>query len=82
MKNAFNGEILDNSTFDQTAVLYAVRKETGTYWEKVSGGVCVPDEQGGNTWMEKSDSKHSYLRLLADPEELAAIIEKIMLGNF
>ena len=82
MKNAFKGEILDNSTFDQTAVLYAVRNGTGTYWEKVSGGVCVPDEQGGNIWMEKSDSKHSYLKLLADPEELAVLIEKIMLGDF
>jgi inosine-uridine nucleoside N-ribohydrolase len=81
MKANFQGEILDNSTFDQTAVLYAVRNGTGTYWEKVSGGICVPDERGGNTWIEKEGSKHTYLRLIMDPEELAPVIEKMMLGD-
>lgn len=82
MKANFEGEILDNSTFDQTAVLYAVRNGTGTHWERISGGVCVPDERGGNTWEKKNDSKHSYLRLTADPEELAELIEEMMLGDF
>jgi inosine-uridine nucleoside N-ribohydrolase len=81
MKRGFQGEILDNSTFDQTAVLYAVRNGTGTYWEKVSGGICIPDEKGGNIWKEDRDSRHSYLRLIKDPEELATIIEKLMLGD-
>lgn len=81
MKANFQGKILDNSTFDQTAVLYAVRNGTGTYWEKVSGGVCIADENGGNTWTEKEGSNHSYHRLIIDPEELASIIEKMMLGD-
>jgi inosine-uridine nucleoside N-ribohydrolase len=81
MKANFKGRILDNSTFDQTAVLYAVRKGTGTYWETVSGGICVPDEKGGNTWEEKENSRHAYLRLIMEAEELAAIIEKVMLGD-
>lgn len=82
MKRNFEGEILDNSTFDQTAVLYALRNGTGTYWDKVSNGVCVPDEKGGNTWEEKENSLHSYLKLRMEPEDVAALIEQIMLGDF
>jgi inosine-uridine nucleoside N-ribohydrolase len=81
MKMNFKGEILDNSTFDQTAVLYAVRNGDGTFWEKVSNGVCVPDENGGNTWKESQMSTHSYLRLTMKPEQMAELIEQIMLGE-
>lgn len=82
MKANFRGAILDNSTFDQTAVLYAVRNGTGTYWDKVRDGVCVPDEKGGNTWKQEEGSNHSYLKLTMDPEEIAGIIENMMLGKF
>ena len=82
MKKNFKGAILDNSTFDQTAVLYAVRNGTGTYWDKVSGGVCVADEKGGNTWKQAEGSNHSYLKLTMDQEEIATVIEKMMLGEF
>jgi inosine-uridine nucleoside N-ribohydrolase len=81
MKGNFKGEILDNSTFDQTAVLYAVRNGTGLYWEKISNGICVPDEKGGNTWIESQEFPHSYLQLQMDPEDMAELIEKIMLGE-
>lgn len=76
------GSIIDNSTFDQTAVLYAIRDGVGTYWERIEGGKCVPDEQGGNTWENSKRSKHSYLRLIKDTEEMALLIEALMLGNF
>jgi hypothetical protein len=82
MKDQFRGKILDNSTFDQTAVLYAVRKGLGSYWDRVDGGYCVADEQGGNTWTEKENSRHSYLKLKMDPEEMAHLIESIMLDQF
>lgn len=81
MKMNFKGEILDNSTFDQTAVLYAVRNGSGIFWDKVSNGVCVPDEKGGNTWKESQASTHSYLQLKIDPEQMAELIEQIMLGD-
>ena len=81
MKMRFKGEILDNSTFDQTAVLYAVRNGSGLLWDKVPNGICVPDEKGGNTWKESQESAHSYLHLKMDPEPLAALIEQIMLGD-
>jgi hypothetical protein len=82
MKDQYKGEILDNSTFDQTAVLYAVRNGVGEYWDRMGGGYCLADDQGGNTWMEKENSLHSYLKLKMDPEEMANLIESIMLNRF
>ncbi len=81
-KANFKGAILDNSTFDQTAVLYAVRNGTGTYWDKVSGGICIPDEKGGNTWKQAESSKQSYLKLTMDQDEIAKLMEDMMLGEF
>ena len=81
MKRNFKGEILDNSTFDQTAVLYAVRNGSDLLWNKVSNGICVPDEKGGNTWKESQVSTHSYLQLKMEPEQIAGLIEQIMLGE-
>lgn len=82
MKANFKGAILDNSTFDQSAVLYAVRNGTGTYWDRVSDGVCVADEKGGNTWKQAENSNHSYLKLTMDQDEIAGVIEEMMLGEF
>ncbi|MCF7802618.1 MAG: nucleoside hydrolase [Candidatus Marinimicrobia bacterium] len=78
----FTGKILDNATYDQTAVLYAVRNGVGTYWDRISNGVCVPDNNGGNTWIEGVQSKHSYLQLTMDEEKIARKIEYFMLGDF
>lgn len=82
LNEQYKGEIYDNSTYDQTAVLYAVRGEVGNYWEKVTGGHCVADLVGGNRWVEGSDSQHAYLRLLKKSEEMEPIIESIMLNDF
>ena len=82
MKAKFKGEILDNSTFDQTAVLYAVRQGVGTYWERVGGGFCQATDRGGNSWIEKVPSHHSYLKLTMEPEKMANLIESIMLNQF
>jgi inosine-uridine nucleoside N-ribohydrolase len=76
------GRITKNSTFDQTAVLYAVRKGIGLYWDKVKDGICVPDETGGNRWIKKKNSNHSYLKLKMDGELIANEIENFMLGQF
>jgi inosine-uridine nucleoside N-ribohydrolase len=82
VKEDFNGKILNSSTYDQTAVLYAVRKGIGVYWEKVENGICLPDDTGGNTWVEATSSNHSYLKLRMDKEELATLLESLMLGDF
>lgn len=76
------GKISNNSTFDQTAVLYAVRKGLGLYWDKVSDGKCVPDDIGGNTWIKSKKSNHSYLILKMDKILIAKEIEGFMLNTF
>lgn len=81
MKHNFRGEILDNATYDQTAILYAVRKGIGLYWDRVRG-ICVPDEHGGNEWISDNNAINSYLKLKIDREALEKLIESMMLGKF
>ena len=82
MKHQFEGKIYDNSTFDQTAVLYAVRDGVGSYWHRVENGICLADDHGGNTWEERENSNHSYLVLDMPKEEMETEIEAFMLGDF
>lgn len=82
IKQNFKGQILDNSTFDQTAVLYAVRGGIGTYWHRVENGYCLADDHGGNTWVEKENTLHSYLVLDMPKEQIESEIEAFMLGDF
>jgi len=82
MKENYTGEILNNSTFDQTAVLYAVRNGVGEYWDVVENGYCVAKENGDNYWVEGDKFNHAYLVLKKKPEEMARLIESIMLNQF
>lgn len=79
MKERFTGGILDNASFDQTAVLYAVRGGLGEYWDLVSGGKCIAEENGDNRWDPGSRSSHSYLVLKSSPEKVAEVIYSIKL---
>lgn len=78
----YENHIKNNNSYDQTAVLYAVRGGVGLYWEKVTDGYCAVDEAGINTWIRGKKSSHAYLRLLEKPEKMANIIESIMLNTF
>jgi len=82
MKGSFADEISDNSTFDQTAVLYAVRGGLGQYWEKAEGGYCEIDPNRDNRWVFGEKTNQSYLILKEEPEKMAELIESIMLGKF
>ncbi len=82
MKQYYKGKIFDNSTFDQTAVLYAVRNGEGKYWKKSKPGICLPDEKGGNKWKEDEKSNHTYLILTMKKEDIEKEIEEFMLGDF
>ncbi len=82
IKDQFKGKILDNSTFDQTAVLYAVNGGVDILWEKVSGGYCQADDTGGNRWIKRENSNHSYLKLIETPKFMEILIEAIMLNRF
>jgi inosine-uridine nucleoside N-ribohydrolase len=80
MKDVYvEGKISANATYDQTAVLYAVRGGIGTWWEKIEGGYNQPDEEGGNIWIEGDKSNHSYLKLITPPEIMGKLIDSLML---
>ena len=82
MKHQFEGKIYDNATFDQTAVLYAVRNGVGDYWQRIDGGICVADSIGGNVWRSGERSNHSYLVLKKPITLIESEIEAFMLGDF
>lgn len=82
IKADFKGEILDNSTFDQTAILYVVEGGIDNYWKIISDGYCVVEENGDNSWKKGKKTNQSYLKLKAEPEKMAEIIEAVMLNRF
>lgn len=82
IKDQFKGKILDNSSFDQTAVLYAVWGGSDIFWEKIGNGICQVDENGDNRWLKQKNSNQSYLKLTESPELMAEVIELIMLNRF
>ena len=82
LNHQFQGKIYDNSTYDQTAVLYAVRDGVGQYWTRSENGICLPDDEGRNTWEALDTAKHSYLVLQWPKEKMEVEIERFMLGNF
>ncbi len=81
MKDRYReGLISNNTSFDQTAVLYAVRGGTGTWWDKVENGLCVADDKGGNVWVESGKpANHSYLVLKKIPQEMAQVLYSLKL---
>ncbi len=79
MKENFTEKIQPNSSFDQTAVLYAVRGGVSDYWEKISGGYCEVDENGDDRWIAGKVTNQAYLKLLKSGAEIAKVIDAAML---
>jgi hypothetical protein len=67
-----------HSSWDQTAVLAAIRNPN-QYWDVVSGGYCeITDDRASNRWNTTIDKKHSYLKLRGDKMEVEEIINNLM----
>ena len=81
LNEQFDGRIYDNSTYDQTAVLYAVRGGIDKYWHRVKG-TCLADDKGGNDWNDSAKGPHSYLVLDWEKADFEEEIEMFMLGEF
>ncbi len=64
-------------SWDQTAVLYAVRG-AGPWWDLVSTGYNHIKEDGMNTWRPSPDKDHAYLVKRRSAEELTAVISTLM----
>jgi len=69
--------IWPHSSYDQTAVLYAVRG-LKDYWTARSSGYNYIYEDGSNEWRQEQDRDHSYLIESMPREGLAKIIEDLM----
>jgi purine nucleosidase len=77
----FNG-LNNRQSWDQTAVLYAVRGLDGRladYWDLKSKGHLQVSEDGSNVWRESPDKVHSYLVKKMPPDKIAGVIEELML---
>lgn len=81
MKDRFQGHILDNASYDQTAVLYAVRGGLGGWWALSEPGRVVADATGGNRFTPDPDGRHRYLKMTAPPEAVESVIRQLMLGK-
>jgi inosine-uridine nucleoside N-ribohydrolase len=64
-------------SWDQTAVLHAVRPEAG-YWREVGGWYNHIFENGTNEWRARPDSPHLFLVEAAPAAEITAVTEELM----
>lgn len=77
----FNG-LNHRQSWDQTAVLYAVRGLKGGlngYWDLETQGHLHVNQDGTNVWRRSPDKAHAYLVRKMQPEKIAAVIEALML---
>ena len=78
-RNFFEGyKVTERSSWDQVAVLYAVRG-LSNYFAAVSEGKCVSQEDGSNEWVPGPIRNHAYLVYGMPQAELAEVIEVLML---
>ncbi len=79
---ALYNALKDRQSWDQTAVLYAVRGLDGgldDYWGLESQGYLDVDSDGSNRWRSVPDGDHAYLTEKMDPQRIARVIEDLML---
>lgn len=77
----YNG-LTDRQSWDQTAVLYAVRGLRGKLtdlWDIGTGGCMQIHEDGSNTWQPDGQCQHSYTIQKMRPAEVARRIERLMM---
>ncbi|GAG15741.1 unnamed protein product, partial [marine sediment metagenome] len=77
----YNG-LNNRQSWDQTAVLYAVRGLDGglaDYWDLNTEGYLHVNEDGSNEWRTSPDKDHAYLIRKMDPKKIAEVIEELML---
>lgn len=78
LSNYENKTALNRNSWDQTAVLCAVRNPA-TYFHVIKNGTFICKADGTNSWDPDKDSKHSYLVHKYPYEKIATILEDLML---
>jgi inosine-uridine nucleoside N-ribohydrolase len=78
-RNFFNSnKVSQRSSWDLIAVLYAVRG-LSDYFDEVTTGKSVSQEDGSNQWIPGKPSNHAYLAYKMPQSELAKVIEDLLL---
>ncbi|MEO0450608.1 MAG: nucleoside hydrolase [Pseudomonadota bacterium] len=78
MKQDYEGAILDNSSFDQTAVMFAVMEEDSAFWTLSAPGRLTVDARGVGSWASDSNGPHRYLILSEETDQTIAHIATAM----
>lgn len=78
LKTYFNTEREDHASFDQTAVLIAVR-DPETYFYVHGPGKLVVDENGANKWDPESNAEHYFISHKFPYRVVSDVIESMML---
>ncbi len=79
---AYNALVKGRPTWDQTALLYAVRGLSHgdvVYWTAQTTGHISIGSGGSNTWVPAPDKNHAYLIKSAEPSVIAKIIDDYMI---
>ncbi len=67
-----------HASWDQTAVLAAVRNPL-QYWDVESNGYCaITDDKATNAWKSSPDKNHSYLKIKGKEDEITQAINDLM----
>jgi purine nucleosidase len=77
----FNG-VTNRSSWDQTAVLYAVRGVDGglrDLWDVHGPGTIEILPDGANRWRDSAEGKHAYLVRKMPEEDVARMIDTLMI---
>jgi inosine-uridine nucleoside N-ribohydrolase len=82
---AFNALRVGRPSWDETAVLYAVRglsHDGEEYWTTVSeGSISINPLSGDTTWVASPDGNQSYLIQVMDPEAMGAMMEDLIISS-
>jgi purine nucleosidase len=75
--NNFNGR----QSWDQASVLFAISPYN--YWNVIRDGYCFIEKDGSNKWLkDKINPKQGYLVEKMNPDEIAKIIDALMIGVY
>ncbi len=80
---ALHNKWRDHASWDQSAVLFAVRGLRDYWLACTTGRPVIYQDQDGNwatDWLASPDSKHAYLKIRKANAELAKIIEDLMIA--
>jgi len=67
-------------SYDQAAALFAVRGAEPQYWQTVTGGRAIVDDEGMTRWQPDAAASQAYVKIAGDPAVLAAEIEALMIA--